>query len=129
MIEGSARGNTNPGIDALSVEEIEAWAPHIREVLEKMGVGVNGNENSSIAYLCEESGVDPNDIFAALSEQNNQKDYKNIIVKKIRIVSGKDKTGGVESVKELVIKQGEVVAFVGPTGSGKSRLLSDVESL
>lgn len=44
----------------------------------------------------------------------------------ITIIGGKNKNGELENVK-VTIKAGEIVCIVGPTGSGKSRLLEDIE--
>ena len=49
-------------------------------------------------------------------------------VESITIMSGCDKDGNPE-VPELTLKKGDVVSIVGATGSGKSRLLSDIEWL
>ncbi|NLE73122.1 MAG: ATP-binding cassette domain-containing protein [Actinobacteria bacterium] len=49
-------------------------------------------------------------------------------VSSISILGGSDKAGEPESIT-LELKVGEVVAVVGPTGSGKSRLLADIECL
>ncbi len=48
-------------------------------------------------------------------------------VKKVTILPGKDKFENDEQFEELIIKQGEIICIVGPTGSGKSRLLADIE--
>ena len=48
-------------------------------------------------------------------------------VRDITITGGRAKDGSDEPVRELTIKVGEVVCIVGPTGSGKSRLLADIE--
>ncbi len=45
------------------------------------------------------------------------------------IESGRDKNGRPESFDTLSFTSGQVVAIVGPTGSGKTRLLSDLERL
>ncbi|PJC86673.1 ABC transporter ATP-binding protein [Vibrio sp. HA2012] len=50
-------------------------------------------------------------------------------IEEIKIISGRDKHGNKESVDELVIKKGDVIILAGPTGSGKSLLLSDLEQL
>lgn len=48
-------------------------------------------------------------------------------VAEVTIIGGRAKDGGEEPVRELSVKIGDVVCIVGPTGSGKSRLLADIE--
>ncbi len=47
-------------------------------------------------------------------------------VESLTIIGGHNKSGAAEDI-ELILKPGEVVCIVGPTGSGKSRLLADIE--
>jgi len=51
------------------------------------------------------------------------------LTKKITILGGNDKLGGEECVREVCIERGEIVGVVGPTGSGKSCLIADIEQL
>jgi len=46
----------------------------------------------------------------------------------LTLVGGHDKSGQPENV-ELTLRPGDIVCIVGPTGSGKSRLLADIECL
>jgi ABC-type lipoprotein export system ATPase subunit len=48
-------------------------------------------------------------------------------VESVTIVAGKDKFGNKENFEQLIIHKSEIVSIVGPTGSGKSRLLADIE--
>ncbi|MDC7225541.1 MAG: ATP-binding cassette domain-containing protein [Spirochaetales bacterium] len=48
-------------------------------------------------------------------------------VKSVTILPGTDKSGTPENFEKMEIKQGEIICIVGPTGSGKSRLLGDIE--
>ena len=48
-------------------------------------------------------------------------------IQKITILPGTDKFGNPEKYEKLDIYQGEIISIVGPTGSGKSRLLGDIE--
>ncbi|MFH5837217.1 ATP-binding cassette domain-containing protein [Proteiniclasticum sp. C24MP] len=45
----------------------------------------------------------------------------------ITILAGRDKEGNPETFEKLTINRSEIVSIVGPTGSGKSRLLADIE--
>lgn len=47
----------------------------------------------------------------------------------LRIESGRDRDGTPEGFGTLELRTGDLVALVGPTGSGKSRLLADIEWL
>lgn len=46
----------------------------------------------------------------------------------LTVIGGINKHGEAENI-ELTIKTGEILSIVGPTGSGKSRLLADIECL
>ncbi|MGB6127296.1 MAG: ABC transporter ATP-binding protein [Psychrilyobacter sp.] len=48
-------------------------------------------------------------------------------VQSITLKPGFNKYKEAETFDELVINKGEIIAIVGPTGSGKSRLLADIE--
>lgn len=50
------------------------------------------------------------------------------IVKSITIIGGQNKSGEPENTS-ITLNRGDVVSIVGPTGSGKSRLLGDIEYL
>jgi ABC-type lipoprotein export system ATPase subunit len=49
------------------------------------------------------------------------------MIEKISILGGYDKKGEKESFEKIDIESGEIIAIVGTTGSGKTRLISDIE--
>ena len=49
------------------------------------------------------------------------------VLSSLTILPGTDKFFNEEKFKKLKINKGEIVCIVGPTGSGKSRLLADIE--
>ncbi|MGC9516983.1 MAG: ATP-binding cassette domain-containing protein [Methanomicrobiales archaeon] len=51
------------------------------------------------------------------------------MIDKITILGGYDKHGDKEPVDEVIIRKGEIFGVVGPTGSGKSSLIGDIEQL
>lgn len=51
----------------------------------------------------------------------------NNIVKELTIVAGYNKSGQKENFDSLTVYPSQVISIVGPTGSGKSRLLADIE--
>jgi len=48
-------------------------------------------------------------------------------ITRLEILPGRDREGHPETFAEIVLHPGESLAIVGPTGSGKSRLLADIE--
>jgi ABC-type lipoprotein export system ATPase subunit len=51
------------------------------------------------------------------------------MIEEITILGGFDKQENEEPVKKVVIRRGEIFGVVGPTGSGKSSLIGDIEQL
>lgn len=51
------------------------------------------------------------------------------MIEEITILGGHDKQGNEEPVEKVVVKKGEIFGVVGPTGSGKSSLIADIEQL
>ncbi len=45
----------------------------------------------------------------------------------LTILPGHDKSGNTEGFSELTVETSQIISIVGPTGSGKSRLLADIE--
>lgn len=64
--------------------------------------------------------------FLAFMLQMEKLQEEKIKIESITIIGGNDKYGKAEDI-ELTIHAGEIVCIVGPTGSGKSRLLADIE--
>lgn len=89
-------------LDHFTEEEKEEWAIDTHKLLEDL--------SSYISQMIE---------FLGLKDDNK--------VESLTILAGTDKDGEVEGFKELTIHKSEIVSIVGPTGSGKSRLLADIE--
>jgi len=83
-------------------EEIEDWAIDIEKL-----------KNDLVIYI--------NEMLTFLGITGNDD------IKSLTIIAGNDKNGNKEKFKDITIYKGEIISIVGPTGSGKSRLLADIE--
>ena len=89
-------------LDSFSEEEIEDFA------IDKIGLIENLKEY--IKNMKE---------FLGIKEERS--------VESLTILPGFDKSKNREGFEKLTLHKSEIVAIVGPTGSGKSRLLADIE--
>lgn len=107
--------------------------------LEQNNLDIKGKENLTLhEYLSsfseeekEDMAFDTETIVKGLEEYIKQMlsflgEDKND-VQSLTIIGGTNKSGENESFGEFKISTGEIIAIVGPTGSGKSRLLGDIE--
>ncbi|HKL26805.1 MAG TPA: ATP-binding cassette domain-containing protein [Desulfuromonadales bacterium] len=119
-----------------SMRELLAQHPYIEDFLTSFGLQVTPVERTLQAYLddldpdtLEDLGVDAEQLrdglrefidgMLALADPMER-------VQSLTILGGRDKSGRGEDL-ELTLRPGEVTCIVGPTGSGKSRLLADIE--
>ncbi len=81
----------------------------------------------------EENGFEAETFYTALDQYIEQMlsflGESDTETKSITIVSGNNKSGDKENFESITINSGEIICIVGPTGSGKSRLLADIEWL
>jgi ABC-type lipoprotein export system ATPase subunit len=80
----------------------------------------------------EDKAIDKDKLMESMNEYINQMILflgaeEEEGVKSVTILPGTDKSGEPEKFDSLTINQSEVICIVGPTGSGKSRLLGDIE--
>ncbi|MBP2133541.1 ABC-type lipoprotein export system ATPase subunit [Methanomicrobium sp. W14] len=50
-----------------------------------------------------------------------------VVIEEITVLPGKNRAGADENFKEIKIRPGDTISIVGPTGSGKSAFINDIE--
>lgn len=119
-----------------SMSELLGEHPYIGDFLDSFGLTVEAGPITLQAYLdtldpdtLEDLGVDAGQLRLSLQDLldgmlalQDPMDK----VESLTIIGGHDKSGRAENL-ELTLTPGEVICIVGPTGSGKSRLLADIE--
>lgn len=130
----------NNMLNTLTIKELTEKYPFVINFFEENRLNVEGYEDKTFQdYLnhfteeeIEEWGIDVNIIRDGLLEYIYQMIEflgleEDTGVKSITIIAGTDKNGNREGFNRLTINKSEIVSIVGPTGSGKSRLLADIE--
>ncbi len=130
---------TRKKINTYKVKELIEKYPFLIEFIESNLFGMKINQNKNIEEsiheideeILEDKAIDLEEFILSLVEFTNQMieflGIKDTTVNDITIISGFNKLGEKEGFDNLTIKKGEIIAIVGPTGSGKSRLLADIE--
>ncbi len=124
-------------IDDIKLKDIFSKQPVARDFFESLGMEIE-DDNVTLNEFVEKVDEDILEDLGISKEfiVDNFKEFlKNLSniesnsherVKSITIIGGYNKLGEKENV-EIEIKAGEIISIVGPTGSGKSRLLADIE--
>jgi|GEM_PF-81849 len=81
--------------------------------IEDFALDVEKIEESLVDY------IEQMKLFLGMEDENS--------IDVLTIVAGQDKSGNKEGFERLDIHKSEIISIVGPTGSGKSRLLADIE--
>ena len=121
------------------METLVAMCPAVADFFRQIGIDDFRSYASFAAVLdshpdghFEHYGLDrdtANEMFEAFVRRMEAlKEDSKAKVRSIAIIGGHDKSGRAEEAR-LELLPGEIVCVVGPTGSGKSRLLADIECL
>ena len=81
--------------------------------------------------ILDEFGLDKQSVLLSFCEFMDAfmpDESPTVNVQSLTIIGGRNKAGDPENI-QFTINSGDVISIVGPTGSGKSRLLNDIECL
>lgn len=122
-----------------TIGEIKKAYPKIKDYLDNTGLW-NLPDDLTFAKAFED--IDEEDLWQVgikngniadelakyLSAMQNLESLDEVKVEKLTIKGGMNKLGQIEDINVDIYK-GQIISIVGPTGSGKSRLLADIECL
>ena len=122
-----------------TIKELIEEHPYTSDFFSSMGLPLKNLSLTMEEYFrsldsifLESMGIDRDEIcerFALFMQHMEQiQKGSDFQVKSVTILGGHDKEGQTELI-EITMKAGDIVCVVGPTGSGKSRLLADIECL
>ena len=127
-------------VEQMTILELYSKYPFVLSYFENNKLNITGHENKKVQeykeqfeeHELEEWAIDLSKLEEELAEYINQMlsflgEEQEQSVSSLTILPGKDKTGIPETFQEFVIQKSDIIAIVGPTGSGKSRLLADIE--
>ncbi len=123
----------------LRIEEIISAYPFARTFFDNNGIDPDKEHNRTLSDYFnalseiekEDRAIDPEHFVRQLTDYIGQmlsflgEDDKS--VESLTILPGHYKNGEPETFGSLTINRNEIISIVGPTGSGKSRLLGDIE--
>ncbi|MEY4578957.1 MAG: hypothetical protein RL701_3660 [Pseudomonadota bacterium] len=128
-----------PSLESLPLATLIASYPVVATFLASVGLSPDGVQHSLSAWLEDlpdeallDAGMDRQQMLAhiarLLAEVAVLGSASGARVQSLTLLGGRDKSGRAEPAN-LTWQVGQIICIVGPTGSGKSRLLADIECL
>ncbi len=126
-------------INNRKISDLISEFPFLTSFFSDNGFEISGKEELTLSeYLAqfdedeiEDKAIDIDNVAFQINEFIKQMiaflGKEDDVVQTVTILPGYDKSGVAEDFEKLVIEQGQIICIVGPTGSGKSRLLGDIE--
>ncbi len=127
-------------IKQLDIVNLLGRYPFLNSYLLQQGLEIAGDEEKTLVDLLatidpdelEDKAIDAEAVIESTASYIYQMlqflgDGEDRSVTEVTLYPGTDKNGAAEQFEKLTFRRGEVVCIVGPTGSGKSRLLADIE--
>jgi len=122
------------------ISELLELYPFLTNFFEDNLINIEGKYDLTISELLstidedelEDKALDIEKLMINISDYIDQMieflgEDENNGVSKLTILPGRDKSGKDEIFEPIEINKSEIISIVGPTGSGKSRLLADIE--
>ncbi|MGM0420083.1 MAG: ATP-binding cassette domain-containing protein [Bacillota bacterium] len=122
----------------ITIENLLAKYPFVESFLEDNDLTITNRRQTLVQIYQNLSIEEKEDLMLGLDEFAEQlaayiENMEEFLgagedkVTSLTLLPGLNKDGQRENYEEIVIQAGEIVSIVGPTGSGKSRLLADIE--
>lgn len=126
-------------LENMTLQTIENQYPFVLSFFEQNQLTVEGNQQTTLKEYLDGFSIEQKEEFALNPEKIKQDLLVYIdqmsaflglnknVVESLTILPGTNKYGETENFEELTIHKSQIISIVGPTGSGKSRLLADIE--
>ncbi len=129
---------SNESLLSNSIESLRREYPYINQFLEAYPfLGQQPQDQPLARLLLELESLDEDLVFDAQAFLNQMREFivqmqeflgqNEDNVEVITVLPGHDKQGNPENYTKIELRKGSVTSIVGPTGSGKSRFLADIE--
>ncbi|UCZ56602.1 ABC transporter ATP-binding protein [Desulfurispirillum indicum] len=124
--------------DSMTITELLAQHPYVNDFFDSYGLQLPAEDSRTLVqYLdsideerWEDLGASAESVLenfeAFLQGMADLASEQSFSVESLTVIGGQNKRGEPEEVT-LELRRGDIVSIVGPTGSGKSRLLGDIE--
>jgi ABC-type lipoprotein export system ATPase subunit len=124
-------------LEKMTIKDLLNKYPYSKEFFNINGLPIDDANNAVRDYITslpyvflEDMGLNQDDLLkrfrSFMCRMKDIREEHTFNIRDITILGGRDKNENREEI-DLKISIGEIICIVGPTGSGKSRLLADIE--